>query len=37
MIAFMQTAMGARRLASILKENGAHDIWLQPLDKRGNN
>ena len=37
MIALMQTAMGARRLASILKENGAHDIWLQPLDKRGNN
>ena len=36
-IALMQTAMGARRLASILKENGAHDIWLQPLDKRGNN
>lgn len=37
MIALMQTAMGAHRLASILKENGAHDIWLQPLDKRGNN
>lgn len=37
MIALTQTAMGARRLASILKENGAHDIWLQPLDKRGNN
>lgn len=37
MIALMQTAMRARRLASILKENGAHDIWLQPLDKRGNN
>lgn len=37
MIALMQTAMGARRLASILKENGAHNIWLQPLDKRGNN
>lgn len=37
MIALMQTAMGARRLASILKDNGAHDIWLQPLDKRGNN
>lgn len=37
MIALMQTAMGARRLASILKESGAHDIWLQPLDKRGNN
>ena len=37
MIALMQTAMGARRLASILKENGAHEIWLQPLDKRGNN
>lgn len=37
MIALMQTAMGARRLASILKENGTHDIWLQPLDKRGNN
>lgn len=37
MIALMQTAMGARRLASILKENGAHDIWLQPLNKRGNN
>ena len=37
MIALMQTAMGARRLASFIKENGAHDIWLQPLDKRGNN
>lgn len=37
MIALTQTAMGARRLASILKENGAYDIWLQPLDKRGNN
>lgn len=36
MIALMQTAMGARRLASILLENGAHQIWLQPLDKRGN-
>lgn len=37
MIALTQTAMGARRLASILKENGAHQIWLQPLDNRGDN
>ncbi len=36
MIALAQTAMGARRLASILKENGAQQVWLQPLDKRGN-
>lgn len=36
MISLMQTAMGARRLASILKEHGAQQIWLQPLDKRGN-
>lgn len=36
MIALTQTAMEARRLASILLENGAHQIWLQPLDKRGN-
>lgn len=36
MIALARTAMGARRLASILKENGAQQVWLQPLDKRGN-
>ena len=36
MIALVRTAMGARRLASILKENGAQQVWLQPLDKRGN-
>lgn len=37
MIALTQTAMGARRLASILKDHGAQQTWLQPLDKRGNN
>ncbi|MBB1079170.1 mevalonate kinase [Limosilactobacillus sp. STM2_1] len=37
MIALTRTAMGARRLASILKDNGAQHIWLQPLDKRGDN
>lgn len=37
MIALMKTAMGARRLASILKDSGARQTWLQPLDKRGNN
>ena len=31
MIALTKTAMGARRLASILKEHGAQQTWLQPL------
>lgn len=35
MFAIMQTALGARRLASILKESGAHQTWIQPLDQRG--
>lgn len=35
MFAIMETALGARRLASILKENGAPQTWIQPLDQGG--
>lgn len=35
MFAIMQTALGARRLASILKESGAKHTWIQPFDQRG--
>lgn len=35
MFAIMQTALGARRLASVLKENGAKQTWIQPLDAQG--
>ncbi|MBU3829406.1 MAG: mevalonate kinase [Candidatus Limosilactobacillus merdavium] len=31
MFAITKTALGARKLAGILKENGAHQVWLQPL------
>lgn len=35
MFAIMETALGARKLASILKENGAAQTWIQPLDQGG--
>lgn len=35
MFAITATALGARKLATILKENGAHQTWIQPLDSRG--
>lgn len=35
MFAIMQTALGARRLAGILKENGAKQTWIQPLERQG--
>lgn len=35
MFAITQTALGARRLAGILREHGAKQTWLQPLDMRG--
>lgn len=35
MFAIMETALGARRLASILKEHGAAQTWIQPLDQGG--
>ncbi|MCH3922944.1 mevalonate kinase [Limosilactobacillus sp.] len=35
MFAITRTALGARKLASILKENGARQTWIQPLDTRG--
>lgn len=35
MFAITTTALGARKLATILKENGAHQTWIQPLDSRG--
>lgn len=35
MFAITKTAMGARKLAEVLKENGAKATWLQPLDMRG--
>ena len=31
MIALTATAMGARKLAAVLKENGATATWIQPL------
>ncbi|MCD7084784.1 mevalonate kinase [Limosilactobacillus fastidiosus] len=31
MFAITKTALGARKLASILKDNGAQRVWLQPL------
>lgn len=34
MFAVMQTALGARRLASVLKENGARQTWIQPLGQQ---
>lgn len=34
MFALMRTALGARKLASILKENGAQQTWIQPLDQQ---
>lgn len=34
MFALMRMALGARRLASILKENGAKQTWIQPLDQQ---
>lgn len=38
MFAITQTALGARKLATILKENGAQQTWLQPLgDTEDNN
>ncbi|MFR0771675.1 MAG: hypothetical protein ACLSH6_06990 [Limosilactobacillus pontis] len=27
-----RTALGARRLSGILKDNGARQTWIQPLD-----
>ncbi|MDO4903691.1 MAG: mevalonate kinase [Limosilactobacillus sp.] len=37
MFALTRTAMGARRLASILKEHGAKQTWIQPLDLEATN
>ena len=31
MFAITRTALGARKLAGILKDNGAKQVWLQPL------
>ena len=31
MVAITRTALGARKLAGILKDNGAKQVWLQPL------
>ena len=31
MFALTKTAPGARKLAGILKDNGAQQVWLQPL------
>lgn len=32
MFALTRTALGARKLAAILKDNGARQTWIQPLD-----
>lgn len=32
MFAIMRTALGARKLASVLRENGAQQTWIQPLE-----
>lgn len=32
MFAITRTALGARKLAAILKDNGARQTWIQPLD-----
>lgn len=38
MFAITRTALGARKLAAILKDNGARQTWIQPLDTtRGEN
>lgn len=38
MFAITRTALGARKLAGILKDNGARQTWIQPLDTtRGDN
>lgn len=35
MFALTRTALGARKLAAILKQNGARQTWIQPLNMRG--